>query len=134
MHLWICIDTAGHVLSKDQHAGNVDGSHVMELLQEPWIAVFGRIHTLRTDPEGVWCNKEVHDRLSDMQIIIDTHPEETSWQESVTKNSIRIVKDTMTRIALKRPNIQSSEVLAAALLEHNEMGACKRIVNNTVNT
>ena len=90
VHLWICADeatkfTVGHVFSEDQQAGDLDGSHVMELLQEQWIAVFGRMHTLRTDPQGEWCNKEVHDRLNDMQITIDIHPGETSLQESVTK-------------------------------------------------
>ena len=37
------------------------------------------------------------------------------------ENTSGIVKDTMTRIALKRPNFTSSEVLAAAVLVHNEM-------------
>ena len=48
----------------------------LELLQERWISVFGRMHTLRTDPEGAWRNKEVHERLSDMQIDLDLHPKE----------------------------------------------------------
>ena len=33
----------------------------MELLRERWISVFGRMHTLRTDREGAWRNKEVHE-------------------------------------------------------------------------
>ena len=49
---------------------NVDGSRVMELLQERWVPVFGRMRALRTDPEGAWRNKEVHARLSDMLISI----------------------------------------------------------------
>ena len=70
-----------------QQLGNFDGSRVLEVLQERWISVFGRMHTLRTDPEGAWRNKEVHERLSDMQIVLDLHPGEASWQASVTENT-----------------------------------------------
>ena len=98
-----------------------DGSRVLELLQERWIAVFGRMHTLQTDLEGARRNKEVHERLSDMEIVLDLHVGEASWQASVTENIIGIVKDTMTRIALERPDLKSTEVLAAAVLAHNEM-------------
>ena len=97
-----------------QQFGNCDGSRVLEVLQERWISVFRRMHTLRTDPEGAWRNKEVHERLSDMQIVLDLHPGEASWQASVTENT-KIVKDTMTRIALERPDLKSTEVLAAAV-------------------
>ena len=39
VHLWISVDeatkfTAGHVSSEGQQVGNIDGSHVMEMLQE----------------------------------------------------------------------------------------------------
>ena len=78
--------------AESQQVGNIDGSRVLELLQERWIAIFGRMHTLRTDPEGAWRNKEVHERLSDMQIVLDVHPGEASWQASVTENTIGIVK------------------------------------------
>ena len=90
VHLWICVDeatkfTVGHVGGAEgQQVGNIDGSRLLELLQERWIAIFGRMHTLRTDPEGAWRNKEVHERLSDMQIVLDVHPGEASWQASVT--------------------------------------------------
>ena len=40
---------------------------------------------------------------------------------SVTEHTIGTVKDTMTRIALERPDPKATEVLAAALLAHNEM-------------
>ena len=56
------------------------------------------MHTLRTDPEGAWRNSEAHERLCDMQIVLELHPGEASWQASVTENTIEIVKDTMTRI------------------------------------
>ena len=79
------------------------------------------MHTQRTDPEGAWRNKEVHERLSDMQIILDLHPGEASWQASVIGNTIGIVKETMTRVALERPDLKSSEVQAAVVLAHNEM-------------
>ena len=126
VHLWIYVDeatkfTVGHVLNEGRQVGNIDVRHVLDLLQERWIAVFGQIYTLRTDPEGAWRNKEATERLSDMQIILDIHQGETSWQVSVMENTSGIVKDTMTRIALKRPNLKSSEVLAAAVFEHNEM-------------
>ena len=57
VHLWICVDeatkfTVGHVWAEGQQVGNIDGSRVLELLQERWVAIFGRMHTLRTDPEG----------------------------------------------------------------------------------
>ena len=107
MHLWVCVDeatkfTVGHVWAEGQQVGNIDGNRVLELLRERWIAVLGRVHTLRTDSEGAWRNKEVHERLGEMQSVWDLHPGEASWQASVTKNTIGIVKDTMTRIALER--------------------------------
>ena len=125
-HLWIYVDeatklTVGHVLKEGRQVGNIDVRRVLELLQERWIAVFGRMPTLRTDPDGAWRNKEANERLSDMQIILDIHQGETSWQVSVMENTSGIETDTMTRIALKRPNLKSSEVLAAAVLDHNEM-------------
>ena len=61
-----------------------------------------------------------------MQIVLDLHPGETSWQASVTENTIGIVMDTMTRIALERPDLKSTEVLAAAVLAHNEMERVRR--------
>ena len=81
MHLWICVDeaqkiTVGHVWAEGQQVGNIDGSRVVELLQERWISVFGRMHTLRTDPDGASRHKEVHERLSDMKIGLDLHPGE----------------------------------------------------------
>ena len=79
------------------------------------------MYTLRTDPEGAWRNKEVHERLSDMPIVLDLHPGEASWQASVTENTIGIVKDMMTRIGMERPDLKPSEVLAADVLVHNEM-------------
>ena len=126
MHLWKCVDeaakfTVGHAWAEGQQVGNIDGSRVMELLQEQWVSVSGRMHALRTDQEGAWRNKEVHERLSDMEIVLDLHPGEAPWQASVTENTIRIVKDTMTRIALERPDLKSTEVLAPAVLAHDEM-------------
>ena len=79
------------------------------------------MHTLRTNPEGAWRNKEANERLSDMQFILDIHQGETSWQVSVMEKTQWNCKETMTRIALKRPNHKSSAMLAAAVLEHNEM-------------
>ena len=126
MHLWVCVDeattfTVGHVWAEGQQVGNLDGNRVLELLRERWIAVIGRVHTLRTDSEGAWRNKEVHERLGEMQSVWDLHPGVASWQASVTENTIGIVNATMTRIALERPDLHSSEVLAAAVLAHNEM-------------
>ena len=94
VHLWICVDettkfTVGHVWAEGQQVGNIDGSRVLELLRDRRISVLRRMHTLRTDPE------------------------EAPWQASVTENTIGIVKDTMTRIALERPDLESTEVLAA---------------------
>ena len=105
VHLWICADqgakfTVGLVWAEGQQAGNIDGSRVLELLQERWTSVLGRTHTLRTDPEGAWRNREVHDRPNDMQIALDLHSREASLRATVTENTIGIVKDTMTRIAL----------------------------------
>ena len=71
--------------------------------------------------KGAWRNKELHERLSDMEIVLGLHPGEAPWQASVTENTIRIVKDTMTRIALERPDLKSTEVLAPAVLAHDEM-------------
>ena len=113
--------TVGHVWAEGQQGGNIDGSRVLELLQERCISVFRRTHTLRADPDGAWRNRGVHQRLSDMQIVLDLHQGEASWQASVTENSVGIAKDTMTRIALERSGLTSTEVLAAAVLTHNEM-------------
>ena len=114
--------TCGHVWTRPggQQGGSIDGSRV-ELWQERWRAVFGRVHTLRTNPEGAWRNKGLHERLSDTQIVLDLHPVEASWQASVTANTIVIVKDTMTKITLERPDLKSTEVLAAAVQAHKEM-------------
>ena len=66
VHLWICVDeaakfTVGHVWTEGQQVGNIEGSRVLELLQERWISVLARMHTLRTDPEGAWRKREVHE-------------------------------------------------------------------------
>ena len=53
----------GRVWTECQQVGNIDGCRVPELLQERWISVSGRMHTLRTYPAGAWRNKEVHERL-----------------------------------------------------------------------
>ena len=53
VHLWMCVDEAAQctvVWAGGQQVGNIDDSRVLELLQERWISVFGRMHTLRTDP------------------------------------------------------------------------------------
>ena len=117
--------TVGNVWAEGRQVGNIDTSRVLELLQERWqerwILVFGRMHTLRTDPDGSWRHEDVHERLSDMQIVLDLHPGEASRQASVTENTIGIVSDTITRIALERPDLKSTEVLAAAVLSQNEM-------------
>ena len=122
MHLWFCAHdatkcTIGHVWAEGQQVGNIDCSRVLELVQERWTSVSGRMHTLRTDPGRAWRNKEVHERLRDMQIVLDLHPGETS----VTENTIGIEKDTMTRLALERPDLKSTEVLTTAVLAHSEM-------------
>ena len=121
MHLWICVDeatkfTVGHVWAEGSLSWKHYGSRVLELLQERWISVLGRMHTLRTDPEGAWRKQKVHERLSDMQIVLDHHPGEASWQASGTENTIGIVEDTTMRIALERPDLKSAEVQAAAVL------------------
>ena len=55
----------------------------------------------------------MHERLSDMQIILNLDP---------GKGAVAgVVKDTVTRIALERPDLKSTEVLVAAPLAHNEM-------------
>ena len=51
-----------------------------------------------------------------MQLVLDIRPGEASWQASVEENTIGIVEDTLTSIALERPDLKSSEVLAAAVL------------------
>ena len=126
VRLWICVDaatkfTVGHVWAESQQAGNIDGDRVLELLQERLIAVLGRMHTLRIDSEGAWRNKEVHEKLSDTQIVLDLHPGDASWHAFVTENTIGFVKDTLTKIVLERTDMKSTEVLAAAVLAHNEM-------------
>ena len=78
MHLWIYVDeatkfTVGHVVNEGRQFGIMDVRRVLELMQERWIAVLGRMHTLRTDLEGAWRNKEANERLSDMQIILDIY-------------------------------------------------------------
>ena len=80
-----------------------------------------RTDALQTDLEGAWRNKEVHGKLTDMHIVLDLHPGEASWHASVTETTSGIVKDTMTRIALERPDRKSTEVLAAAVLALDEM-------------
>ena len=86
------------------------------------MSTLGRMHVLRTDPGGAWRNKEVHERVSDVQIILDLHPGEMPWQASVTENTTtKIVKNTVSRIALERPDVKSTEVLSAPVLAHNEM-------------
>ena len=65
-----------HLLSEKVHLcqrGNVDGSRVLELWHECWMSVFWRMHTLRTDPEGAWSNREVRERLSVMQSDLEHH-------------------------------------------------------------
>ena len=49
---------------------------------------------------------QLHERLNDMHIVLDLIPGEASWQASFTANTIGIVKDTMTRIALERPDLK----------------------------
>ena len=44
-----------------------------------------------------------------MQIVLDLHLGEASWQACVTENTIGIVKDTMTRIVLERPDLKSTK-------------------------
>ena len=88
-HLWICVDEAtkfavGSVWSENQQAGNIDRNKMLELLQERWIGVLGRMYTLRTDPEGVWISKELQDKLSEDGIRLEQHPGETPWQAAIT--------------------------------------------------
>ena len=125
-HLWICVDEAtkfavGSVWSESRQACNIDKKKMLELLQERWIGVFGRMHTLRTDPEGVWIGKELQDKLSEDGIRLEQHPGEAPWQAAITENTIGIIKDTMTKIALHRPDLTVQEVLAGAVLAHNEL-------------
>ena len=84
----------GHVWAEGSNADNIDCDRVLELFQERWISVSGRMHTLRKDPEGAWRNKELkNERPSDMQILIDLHPREASGQASITENTIGAVKE-----------------------------------------
>ena len=53
-----------------------------------------------------------------MQLVLDLHP---GVERLLKKNTIGIVKDTMTRRALERPDLKSTLLLAAAVLAHNEM-------------
>ena len=34
------------------------------------------MHVVRIDQDGAWRNKEVHERLGDMQSVLDLHPGE----------------------------------------------------------
>ena len=56
-----------------------------------------------------------------MQILLDIHPGETLWEAYVAEKTIGIVKDTMTRIALETPDLQTTELLETTVLAHNEM-------------
>ena len=105
-------------MAEGSNAGHIDGDRTLQFSQERWMSVFGRMHTLRTDPEEAWRNKELHQRLSDMQIVVDLHHGEESWQASVIENTMGKVKDTMTKIVMERPDLK--EVMAAALQAHNE--------------
>ena len=133
----ICVDeatkfTVGHVCAEGSNTGNMDGARVLELLQERWISVFGRMRTFRTNPEGAWRNTDLHERQSDMNSVIDLHPSDASWQASVTEKTIGVEKDTMTRIALERPDLKLKEVLAAAVLVHNEMERVRGFFSGSV--
>ena len=77
--------------------------------------LFGPLAEYNALTQGAWRNKEVHERLSDMQIVMDLHPGEASWQAFVIENTIGVVKDTMTRIVLERPEHKSSEVSSSCV-------------------
>ena len=75
----------GHVWAGGLHLRDIDESSALEFSQEHWIALFRRMHILRTDLDGAWRNKEVHERLSDMQFSLNLHPGEAPWQESIAE-------------------------------------------------
>ena len=112
--------TVGHVWAEGPQVGNIDGIRVLELLQERWMAVFGRMHTLRTDPEGGMA-QQGSARKTERHVVLDLHPGEASWKASVFFQKNELAKDTMTRIALERPDLKSTEVLPATVLAQNEM-------------
>ena len=59
--------------------------------------------------------------MSEDGIRPEQHPGEAPWQAAITENTIGIIKDTMTKVALQRPDLSVSEVLANAVLAHNEL-------------
>ena len=52
-----CEFTVRHAWAEGQRRGNIDGCRMLELLRERWIAVFGRMHTPRIDPERAWAQQ-----------------------------------------------------------------------------
>ena len=84
LHVWACgciggllagsVDETtkfmvGRVWAGGLQVGIMDGSRVLELLQERWVALFRRMHVARTGPDVAWRKKEVQERWSDMQIF-----------------------------------------------------------------
>ena len=74
------------IWAEGQQVGNIDGSRVMELLQERWIPVFGRMHyNCEQILKELGSTRKCTKGLSDMQIVLDLHPGKASWKASVTE-------------------------------------------------
>ena len=105
--------------TKDDKCGNTTPAELRKAFCERWLQDRPRPHAVRYDPEGCFSSKD----FTEMTHSLDIHREEVageaSWKKGVVEGTIKILKNTATKIALAMPEISAEEAFGEAVHAHS---------------
>ena len=112
----------GRVLKTGKHQ-TMKASEFLNYFREGWIQYFGKPMTLRLDPAGAFRSHEVESFCDEQSILLDVIPGEAHWQLGTCEQAIHGVKEIMTKLVERNPEMTAQGALeeATRVFNHREM-------------
>ena len=92
----------------------------LEYFQEGWCQYFGQPQVLRLDPSGPFRSQAVESYCDRHQIYLDVIPGEAHHQTGVCEESVKGLKEVMTKLCLADPEVSSEEALSTGICTFNQ--------------
>ena len=92
----------------------------LEYFQEGWCQYFGQPQVLRLDPSGPFRSQAVESYCDRHQIYLDVIPGEAHHQIGVCEESVKGLKEVMTKLCLADPEVSPEEALSTGICTFNQ--------------
>ena len=101
--------------------GMTDAKTVWQTVVEHWVKHYGKPLHIRTDPEGCYRSKELHDFAEQHDIWWDVSPGEAHWRQGRAEVAWSLLQVALNKMATLDPECPVGELFSWVGAAHNEM-------------